>query len=182
MVKTSAHKSRLLVRQKIIRELLALGWSENRLRWKPEWPVPNAPDDLIKRERGQKYTTCGSADLVAFADESNEWFVLQVIFDFRAPDLQAGRAQLIHYLDNEPMARMGFWTNGVQTLAVYRQHQSGWVFDENAGLPLPTDNLTQSPDEPSTWRTMRHLFSVTVDGYSDIAQRHRKISDIAQRH
>ena len=26
------------------------------------------------------------------------------------------------------------------------------------------------------------LFSVTVDGYSDIAQRHRKISDIAQRH
>ena len=27
-----------------------------------------------------------------------------------------------------------------------------------------------------------HLFSVTVDGYSDIAQRHRKISDIAQRH
>ena len=26
------------------------------------------------------------------------------------------------------------------------------------------------------------LFSVTVDGYSDIDQRHRKISDIAQRH
>ena len=26
------------------------------------------------------------------------------------------------------------------------------------------------------------LFSVTVVGYSDIAQRHRKISDIAQRH
>ena len=26
------------------------------------------------------------------------------------------------------------------------------------------------------------VFSVTVDGYSDIAQRHRKISDIAQRH
>ena len=27
-----------------------------------------------------------------------------------------------------------------------------------------------------------YLFSVTVDGYSDIAQRHRKISDNAQRH
>ena len=30
--------------------------------------------------------------------------------------------------------------------------------------------------------TEHPLFSVTVDGYSDIAQRHQKISDIAQRH
>ena len=31
-------------------------------------------------------------------------------------------------------------------------------------------------------RIGKRMFSVTVDGYSDIAQRHRKISDIAQRH
>ena len=52
------------VRQRIINDLKRLGWSEGQLRRKPEWPVPDTPHDLTKRERGQKYATCGSADLV----------------------------------------------------------------------------------------------------------------------
>jgi type I restriction enzyme M protein len=43
------------VRQSVIKELLRLGWRQDQLLWKPEWPVPNAPHDLTKRERGQKY-------------------------------------------------------------------------------------------------------------------------------
>ena len=164
MANIPALKPEESVRQKIIEKLLALGWSENQLRWKPEWPIPNAPHDLTKRERGQKYATCGSADLVAFADESNVWFALQVVFEFKAPNIQAGRAQLIRYLSNEPMAKMGFWTNGAQTLAVYKRHQSDWVFVENAGLPHPTDDLTQPPDEPPTWLTMHQPSEAEMSG------------------
>jgi hypothetical protein len=48
-----------VVRQKTIKELLALGWKEGQLQWKPEWQVPKTPHDLTKRERGQKYEVCG---------------------------------------------------------------------------------------------------------------------------
>ena len=85
------------VRQRVIADLRQLGWPEAQLRWKPEWPVPDTPHDLTKRERGQKYATCGSADLVAFADQSGEWHALQVIFEFKAPDIDKGRAQLLRY-------------------------------------------------------------------------------------
>lgn len=152
------------VRQRVIKELLRLGWKEGQLQWKPEWQVPDTPHDLTKRERGQKYAVCGSADLVAFADESREWYALQVIFEFKAPDIDHGRAQLLRYLSNEPMAKMGFWTNGSQTLAVYKRHQSDWVFVENAGLPHPTDDLTQAPEAPPTWNSMRTPTEAELSG------------------
>lgn len=152
------------VRQKVIAELLALGWHENQLRWKPEWSVPDTPHDLTKRERSQKYATCGSADLVAFADSSGEWYALTVIFEFKAPDIAQGKSQLLRYLSNEPMAKMGYWTNGQQSLAVYKRHGSDWVFVENAGLPHPTDDLTQPPKAPPTWETLRTPSEVELSG------------------
>src|SRR4051812_20140142 len=79
------------VRQSAIKELLRLGWREGQLQWKPEWPVPKTPHDLTKRERGQKYDICGTVDLVAFADTSGEAHALQVIFEFKAPDIGAGK-------------------------------------------------------------------------------------------
>ena len=62
------------------------------------------------------------------------------------------------------MAKMGFWTNGSQTLAVYKRHQSGWVFVENANLPHPSDDLTQPPDAPPTWKTLRLPTEVELAG------------------
>jgi hypothetical protein len=44
------------VRQQVLRELRQMGWPEDRLRWRPEWPVPKTPHDLTKRERGQRCT------------------------------------------------------------------------------------------------------------------------------
>lgn len=143
------------VRQRVIRDLRQLGWAETRLRWKPEWPVPATPHDLTKRERGQKYQICGSTDLVAFADDSGEWHALQVIFEFKAPDINAGRSQLVRYLSAEPMAKMGYWTNGSQSLAIYKRHTCDWVFEESAALPHPSDDLTQPPTTPPTWNTLR---------------------------
>ena len=143
------------IRQRVIGELKQLGWLENRLQWKPEWQVPDTPHDLTKRERSQRFKACGSADLVAFADDSGEAHALQVIFEFKEPTIDKGRMQLMRYLSNEPVARMGFWTNATKTLAVYKSHSNEWVYVEDAPLPGPHDDLTQPPEEPPTWNDLR---------------------------
>ena len=144
-----------VVRQATLKELLRLGWSDEQLRWRPEWQIPKTPHDLTKRDRGQKYETCGSADLVAFADTSGEPHALQIIFEFKASDVAVGKNQLMRYLSAEPMAKMGFWTNGTQTLAIYKRHSADWVEVANAKLPQPSDDLTQAPDIPPTWNSLK---------------------------
>lgn len=178
------------VRQRVIAELRLLGWKELQLRWKPEWAIPDTPHDLTKRERGQKYATCGSADLVAFADESGEWPALQVIFEFKAPDIDKGRAQLLRYLSNEPMAKMGYWTNGAESLAIYKRLLADWVFVEKAALPHPGDDLTQPPDSPPTWATLRipveaeltgalrRLVDTTVIGDANVNRREDQLREL----
>jgi type I restriction enzyme M protein len=144
-----------VVRQNTIKELLALGWKEGQLQWKPEWQVPKTPHDLTKRERGQKYDVCGGADLVAFADVSREVHALLIIFEFKAPDIDGGRVQLTRYLSSEPMAKMGFWTNGTQTLAIYKRHSADWVEVLGAKLPQPGDDLSRPPEKPPTWNDLK---------------------------
>ncbi|KQV73021.1 hypothetical protein ASC90_06300 [Rhizobium sp. Root1220] len=143
------------MRQITIKELLRLGWKEAQLRWKPEWPVPKTPHDLTKRERDQKYEICGSADLVIFADTSGAAHALQIIFEFKAPNIDAGKAQLMRYLSSEPMAKMGFWTNGSASLAIYKRHSADWVVVEGAKLPQPGDDFSRAPDKPPTWNSIR---------------------------
>ena len=143
------------VRQGVIKKLLDLGWLEDRLQWKPEWSIPATPHDLSKRERKQKYAVAGSADLVAFADNSHQSYALQVIFEFKAPDIKAGREQLMRYLSMEPMAKLGYWTNGSQSLAIYKQHFNEWLEVEGAPLPQPDDDLTRPLSTPLTWKTLR---------------------------
>ena len=152
------------VRQSAIQNLQRLGWKPAQLRWKPEWTIPDTPHDLTKRERGQRYEICGSADLVAFADESGEWHALQIIFEFKAPDIEAGRSQLIRYLSNEPMAKMGYWTNGSNSLAAYKSHTNDWVWVEGAPLPHPTDDLTQPSAEPPTWKNLTYPSEAQLTG------------------
>lgn len=151
----TALKPEEAVRQSTIVKLRGLGWKDHHLQWKPEWQVPKTPHDLTKRERGQKYDVCGGADLVAFADSSKEPHAIQVIFEFKAPDIDAGRAQLMRYVSSEPMAKMGFWTNGTQTLALYKRHSADWLEVENAPLPSPFDDFTKVPDAPPTWTKIR---------------------------
>src|SRR5690606_24781502 len=62
---------------------------------------------------------------------------------------------LKRYLSSEPLAKMGYWTNGTDSVAVYKSHTSDWVHVNNAPLPAPTDDLTQPPSEPVTWSRMK---------------------------
>ena len=143
------------VRQKVIIDLEKMGWASDRLRWRPEWPIPATPHDLSKRERGQKYAVAGSSDLVAFADASQQSYALQVIFEFKAPDIVAGKEQLMRYLSMEPMAKLGYWTNGSSSLAIYKQHSNDWLEVKNAALPQPDDDFTRPPSAPLTWNVLR---------------------------
>lgn len=143
------------VRQKVIAELKRLGWKDTRLKWQPEWLVPATPHDLTKRERGQKYNVCGRCDLVAFADDSGQPHALQVIFEFKEPSVEAGRQQLQRYLASEPVVKVGYWTNGVNSLAVYKSHTNEWIEVPNAPLPHPGDDLTAPPAKPPTWQDLR---------------------------
>lgn len=178
------------VRQAVIKELIRIGWRQDQLLWKPEWPVPNAPHDLTKRERGQKYNICGTADLVAFADDSQKPHAIQVIFEFKAPDIEAGKDQLTRYLSSEPLAKMGFWTNGSETLAIYKRHSANWVEIKGAKLPAPGDDLTQPPDEPPTWNdlkepgeaelsaVLRRIVATVVAGDSRVNRREEQLREI----
>lgn len=143
------------VRQKVLSELKRLGWKDNRLQWKPEWRVPGTPHDLTKRERGQNFAACGRADLVAFADDSGQPHALQVIFEFKQPSIEAGRQQLQRYLASEPVVRLGYWTNGDKSLAVYKSHTNDWIEVADAPLPHPGDDLTAPPSQPPTWCDLR---------------------------
>jgi hypothetical protein len=150
------------VRQKVIRELEAAGWHPDRLQWKPEWPIPATPHDLSKREKGQKYAVAGSCDLVAFADGSKRSYAMQVIFEFKAPSIDVGREQLMRYLSMEPMAKLGYWTNGSSSLAIYKQHTSEWLDVPGAPLPQPDDDFTRPPSAPPTWNTLREPTDVEL--------------------
>lgn len=143
------------VRQAFIKRLInEAGWKENRLRWRPEWRVPKTPHDLTKRERGQRFDDQGTSDLVAFADDSGEPHALQVIFEFKEPTVDKGISQLEAYLTMEPIAKMGYWTNGTDSAAVYKRHSADWVVIRPAPIPRPFDDLTRPPDVPLTWDRM----------------------------
>ena len=92
---------------------------------------------------------------MAFADSSRQSHALQIIFEFKAADVEAGKEQLIRYLSSEPIAKMGYWTNGAQSIAVYKRHSADWVEVENAPLPAPSDDLTQAPDLPPVWGSLQ---------------------------
>lgn len=143
-----------VVRQKVVAELKRLGWKESRLQWSPEWRVPSTPHDLTKRERNQSFKECGRADLVAFADDSGQPHALQVIFEFKESNIIKGKDQLMRYLASEPVVRMGYWTNGIDSLAVYKSHTNDWIEVQNAPLPHPGDDFTAPPQNPPTWNDL----------------------------
>lgn len=140
------------VRDEVIKELLKLGWEKEQL--KKEWAVPDTPHDLSKREKGQQFSRCGRADLAIFADDSQEAHALLIICEFKAPNRTEGGDQLRRYLASEPVVKMGYWTNGTDSLAIYKDHSSDWIEIKGAPIPKPGDDFTRPPQKPLTWETL----------------------------
>ncbi len=143
------------VRLPVVAQLVALGWSEDQLRWSPEWRVPKTPHDSAKRERSDSYEGW-PVDLVIFDSEEHagEWEHVLAIFEFKEPTLEQGQSQLEIYLSREPRAKYGYWTNGDQSVAVYKRPDGTVLVVDGAGLPRPEDNLSKPSDEPLTYERL----------------------------
>lgn len=148
------------VRDEVIKELIKRGWEKEQL--KKEWTVPDTPHDLSKREKGQQFSRCGRADLAIFADDSQEAHALLVICEFKAPNRTEGREQLRRYLASEPVVKMGYWTNGTDSLAIYKNHSSDWIEIKGVAIPKPGDDFTRPPQKPLTWETLERPTSAQL--------------------
>ncbi len=144
------------VRLPVIAKLQELGWFEGQLRWDPEWRVPKTPHDSAKRERSDSYEGW-PVDLVIFDSEEHagEWEHVLAIFEFKEPSLEQGQSQLKIYLSREPRAKYGYWTNGDQSVALYKLPDGGVLVVEGAGLPRPEDNLSKPSEEPLTYELLK---------------------------
>ena len=67
------------------------------------------------------------------------------MFEFKAPSLSEGLSQLEIYLNREPRARMGYWTNGSEDVRVYRLADGTFKHLRNHGLPQPCENFSREP-------------------------------------
>lgn len=158
---SSIHRSitgpeHLLVRMPTIKELKKLGWSEQQMQWEPEWRVPKSPHDAAKREDGNRFAGW-PVDLAIFSDEDHagSWEDILAICEFKAPTKQAGKSQLEIYLAREPRAQMGFWTNGSESIRVYRRADGTFYHSSNEGLPRPGENLAKPSEKPLTYNDLR---------------------------
>jgi type I restriction enzyme M protein len=144
------------VRKPVVARLVALGWSEDQLQWSPEWRVPKTPHDSAKREKSASFESW-PVDLVLFdSDEhAGEWEHVLALFEFKEPTLKEGQSQLEIYLSREPRARYGYWTNGSESLAVYKLPDGTVNVVRGADLPRPSDSLSKPSEEPLTYRSLR---------------------------
>lgn len=150
-----------LVRKPTLDKLIKLGWSRSSIicpspdSQDSEWQVPKTPSEATKREAGRKFNGY-PVDLVIFdSDEhAGEWDHVLGIFEFKAPNIDDGISQLITYLSHEPLARYGYWTNGKDSVAVYRLADGNYDMVKHAELPKPTDNLYRRGKSPLTFRSL----------------------------
>lgn len=144
------------VRLPVIDELLRMGWHQTQLRWSPEWRVPKSPSEASKRESSSSFSGW-PVDLVLFDDENHNgsWEDILVVFEFKAPTLRNGVSQLEIYLNREPRARMGYWTNGAENIRVYRLADGTFGHVRNQGLPQPGETFSLPSTKPLVYDDLR---------------------------
>ena len=137
------------VRLPLVDKLRSLGWSAKQIQWDPEWRVPRNPSDHSRREAGQAYTGF-PVDIIIWESEAlrEDPEGALVIFETKKPTAQEGRRQLENYLSLEYTAKMGFWTNGTDTLAVYRLPSGKLHHVIGAPIPKPSDVFSIVGDTP----------------------------------
>lgn len=137
------------VRMPLVEKLLSLGWSTAQVQWDPEWRVPKNPSEHSRREAGQSYTGF-PVDIVIWESDAlrEDPDAVLVIFETKKPTIQAGRKQLEDYLSLEYTAKMGFWTNGTETLAIHRLPSGKFLHQLSAPIPKPTDTFSIAGEEP----------------------------------
>jgi type I restriction enzyme M protein len=138
-----------LVRLPLIEKLLKLGWSPEQLQWDPEWRVPKTPSEHSKREAGHQFAGF-PVDIIVWESEAlrEDPDAALIIFETKKPTAAEGRKQLETYLSLEYTVKMGFWTNGTETLAIHRLPSGQFSYQIGAPLPNPTDTFSIVGEDP----------------------------------
>jgi len=152
MAKSNRGPEHEQVRLPIVDQLRKLGWSDAQIQYEPEWRVPKNPSQASKRERGGSYDGF-PVDITLFdsSTDNQDWERVLVLFELKRPGRQEGRAQLETLLGLEPRARVGFWTNGTESLALYRRADGTFDPINDAPLPRPDDNFSMEAKTPLRW-------------------------------
>ncbi|MBK5223042.1 MAG: SAM-dependent DNA methyltransferase [Acidimicrobiia bacterium] len=139
------------------------GWSDGQIIFQPEWRVPRTPSQASRREAGHSFDGYPSDIVIFESDETaGEWEHLLILFELKAPNHQEGRNQLEILLSLEPRARMGFWTNGTNTLALYRRADGTFESVAEAPLPRADDNLSLPAVKPLVWGDLEEVGRKTL--------------------
>lgn len=143
--------------------LVAVGWSDGQIQFQPEWRVPRTPSQASRREAGHSFEGY-PADIVIFEsdDTAGQWEHVLILFELKAPSRQEGRNQLEILLSLEPRARLGFWTNGTNTYALYRRADGTFEGVEEAPLPRPDDTLSLPAQRPLIWGDLEEVDRKTL--------------------
>jgi type I restriction-modification system DNA methylase subunit len=141
-----------LVRLPLLEKLRALGWSDEQIQHEPEWRVPKNPSQASKRELGGSFDGF-PVDITLFdaTATGQDWERVLVLFELKRPNRKEGRAQLETLLSLEPRARVGFWTNGTDQLALYRRADGTFDVVHDAPVPRPDDNFSLEAKTPLRW-------------------------------
>ncbi|MBL8030826.1 MAG: N-6 DNA methylase [Candidatus Doudnabacteria bacterium] len=153
LVKKPEHN---LVRLPLVKRLVDSGWSEAQIQFQPEWAVPKSPSEASKREAGHRFLGF-PVDIAIFDTEETlgQWEHVLIIFELKAPNKKEGRNQLEIYLSLEPRAKVGYWTNGTESLALYRRADGTYKEVINQSPPGPYDNLSEPAEKPLTWADLQ---------------------------
>lgn len=146
------------VRLPTVAALVALGWSADQIIYQPEWRVPRTPSHASRREANQSFDAY-PADIAVFesADVTGSWQHLLILFELKAPNKKEGRNQLEILLSLEPRVRLGFWTNGTDTLALYRRTDGTLEAVAGAPLPRPDDNFALPAAKPLAFEDLQEV-------------------------
>jgi type I restriction enzyme M protein len=143
------------VRLPLVNQLLSLGWSPKQVQYEPEWRVPKNPSEHSRREAGERYAGF-PVDIMIWESEAlrEDPEGALIIFETKKPTRSEGLRQLENYLSLEYTAKMGFWTNGTDRLAVYRLPSGKFQVVIGAPLPLPTDNFSIVGETPLRYKDL----------------------------
>ena len=111
---------------------------------------------IPRREAGQKYEGY-PVDLIVWESGARREYpeAALIIFETKKPTAQEGRTQLENYLSLEYTAKMGYWTNGTDTLAIHRLPTGKFAYTPGASLPKPTDTFWIVGDTPMRYGDLR---------------------------
>jgi N-6 DNA methylase len=156
----------------LLQALIQTGWDEAQLQCSPEWLVPRSPSEAAKREQSRKFIGF-PVDIAVFdkPEHRGDWEHLLIIIETKAPTITKGYSQLEIYLNLEPRALLGIWTNGQVIAAVYRRQDGTLARKRLSRLPSPDESLVLPGSkllvwadlQPTSARELRTTFSRLLD-------------------